>query len=111
MSTEGGRIGDNADPSKSEGSEGFDLWGAPNPKPIELFELNFPRPPQGTWRERFDIRADVRFAYMMLKFDEVLVRVATKAARLSSTCVGCSLLPHSLYGLKPLVSRNTIAIQ
>jgi hypothetical protein len=95
----------------SRDGEVFDLWVEPNPTPIELFELNFPRPPQGTWRERFDIRADVRFAYTTLKFDDVLVRVGTKTARLSSTCLGCSLLPHSLYGLKPLPPRNLIAVQ
>lgn len=42
--------------------EVFDFQVEPNLNPIDLFELNFPRPPQGTWHEKFDIRADVRFA-------------------------------------------------
>jgi 8-oxo-dGTP pyrophosphatase MutT (NUDIX family) len=54
--------------------EVFDLEVEPNDALIELFELHFPRPPQGTWKEKFDIRADVRFAYMTLKFDNVSVR-------------------------------------
>jgi hypothetical protein len=48
---------------------------------------------------------------MILKFENALIRVATKGARLSSACTGCSLLPHFLYGLHPLPSRNTIAVQ
>ncbi len=91
--------------------EVFDLTVEPNETPIDLFELALPRPPQGTWRERFDIRADVRFAHMILKFENVLVRVAARSARLSSLCTGCSLLPHSLYGLNPLPSRNVVAVQ
>lgn len=54
---------------------------------------------------------DVRFAYMILKFNDVVVRVAARGARLSSACTGCSLLPHSLYGLKPLPARNSVAVQ
>lgn len=100
-----------AQPADLHEGEVFDLEVEPNDAPIELFELHFPRPPQGTWKEKFDIRADVRFAYMTLKFDNVFVRVATKAARLSSACTGCALLPHSLYGLNPLPPRNVIAVQ
>ncbi|MCA6109013.1 hypothetical protein [Bradyrhizobium cenepequi] len=91
--------------------EVFDLVVEPNLNPIDLFELTLPRPPQGSWREKFDIRADVRFAQMILKFDNILVRVGTRAARLSSACDGCSLLAHSLYGLNPLPSRNVVAVQ
>ena len=62
--------------SESSGEiEVFDFQVEPNPNPIELFELTLPRPPQGTWREKFDIRADVRFAHIILKFDNVFVRV------------------------------------
>jgi hypothetical protein len=100
-----------AEHAEPQDAEVFDFWVTGNPNPIELFELSFPRPPQGTWRERFDIRADVRFAYMMLKFDDVFVRIATRSARLSSTCSGCALLPHSLFGSRPLPSRNTLVVQ
>src|ERR1051326_3988143 len=79
--------------------------------PIELCELNFPRPPQGLWREQFDIRVDVRFAYMDLKLENVTVRVATRSARLNSLCVGCSLLPYSLYGSLPLPSHSVVAVK
>jgi hypothetical protein len=89
----------------------FDLVVEPNPNPIDLFELSLPRPLQGTWRERFDIRVDVRFANMILKFDDIVVRVGARSARLSSACSGCSLLPHSLYGLIPLPARNVVAVQ
>jgi len=103
-----------AAPVSSESSsqiEVFDFQVEPNPNPIELFELTLPRPPQGTWREKFDIRADVRFAHIVLKLDNVFVRVATRGARLSSSCSGCGLLPHTLYGLNPLPSRNVMAVQ
>jgi hypothetical protein len=100
--------GDLGDSSRKEV---FDFQVEPNANPIELFELTLPRPPQGTWREKFDIRVDVRFAHMILKFDNVSVRVATRGARLGSICTGCSLLPHSLYGLNPLPSRNVVAVQ
>jgi hypothetical protein len=91
--------------------EVFDFHVEPIPHPIDLFELSFPRPPQGTWRKRFDIRVDVRFAYMDLALGEVTVRVSTRGARLASACTGCSLLPHSLYGLNPLPSRNVVAVE
>jgi hypothetical protein len=98
-------------PTHADEQEVFDFEIDPNAHPIELFELSFPRPPQGTWRERFDIRVDARFAYMDLKLDQVTVRVATRGARLSSACTGCFLLPHSLYGLNPLPSRSIVAVQ
>jgi hypothetical protein len=90
--------------------EVFDFEVDPVAHEIELFELGLPRPPQGMWRERFDIRADVRFAYMDLKFDHVTVRVSAKSARLSSRCTGCSLLPHSQYGLDPLPARSVVDV-
>src|SRR6476659_10033416 len=92
------------DPPRNDGDaaapfdqEVFELETVPVSHPMELFELTFPRPPQGTWREQFDIRADVRFAHIDLVFDDITVRVSTRGARLSSSCTGCSLLPHSLY--------------
>ena len=100
-----------ADTAMASEVEVFELEARPVAYPMDLFELSFPRPPQGAWRDKFDIRADVRFAYMDLVFDQVTVRVSTRRARLNSSCRGCFLLPHSLYGLNPLPARNVIAVQ
>ena len=91
--------------------EVFELQITAVAHPIELFELNFPRPPQGTWREKFDIRVDARFASMDVKLENVTVRVAARGARLTTACKGCSLLPHSLYGSLPLSSHSLLAVQ
>jgi len=100
-----------AEAEASDAGETFNFVIDPILDSIELFELTFPRPPQGTWRDRFDIRADVRFAHMELSFEDVDVRISTRGARLTTVCVGCSLLPHSLYGLHPLPSRSVISVQ
>jgi hypothetical protein len=91
--------------------EVFDFQVDPVAHTVALFELHFPRPPQGLWRERFDIRVDVRFAYVDLEFGSATVRVSARGARLSSRCTGCHLLPHSLYGLLPLPARSVVAVQ
>jgi hypothetical protein len=101
----------NPEETESDDGEVFDLSVEPVEQPIELFELTFPRPPQGTWRENFDIRVDVRFAHMDLQLDNATIRVATTAARLSTSCSGCTLLPHSLFGLSPLPTRSVVAVE